>query len=110
MAKHKKQKSKLKDYYAVLGVQQSASQRDIQLAFRNLSKACHPDVNPSPEAKERFQELGEAYMTLKAPEKRKKFDARVISDFCNKYLDRFEEEEKPKKKVRTELFRILGKM
>lgn len=28
------------------------------------AKKCHPDVNPSPESKERFQELGEAYYVL----------------------------------------------
>jgi len=34
------------DYYKVLGVDKSASEKDIKRAYRNLSKKYHPDKNP----------------------------------------------------------------
>lgn len=65
-----------KDYYKVLGVPKSASNEEIQKAYRNLARKYHPDMNPDdPEgAKKKFQELQEAFDTLKDPEKRKQYD------------------------------------
>jgi DnaJ-related protein SCJ1 len=34
------------DYYKVLGLDKSASERDIKRAYRTLSKKYHPDKNP----------------------------------------------------------------
>lgn len=34
------------DYYKILGVDKSASERDIKRAYRTLSKKFHPDKNP----------------------------------------------------------------
>lgn len=34
------------DYYKILGVDKSASEKDIKRAYRNLSKKYHPDKNP----------------------------------------------------------------
>lgn len=34
------------DYYKVLGLDKSASEKDIKRAYRNLSKKYHPDKNP----------------------------------------------------------------
>lgn len=34
------------DYYKILGVDKSASDRDIKRAYRTLSKKYHPDKNP----------------------------------------------------------------
>ena len=64
------------DYYKVMGVSKAASQADIDKAYRNLARKYHPDLNPDdPEgAKKKFQELQEAYETLKDPEKRKLYD------------------------------------
>ena len=61
------------DYYKVMGVSKTASQDEIDKAYRNLARKYHPDLNPDdPEgAKKKFQELQEAYDTLKDPEKRK---------------------------------------
>ena len=41
-----------KDYYAVLGVESGASDREIQRAYRRLAKANHPDANPGDTAAE----------------------------------------------------------
>lgn len=63
-----------KDFYEVLGVARGASERDIKSAYRQLSKQFHPDKNPSPEAHDRFVEVGEAYDVLSNPEKRSNYD------------------------------------
>lgn len=34
------------DYYKVLGLDKSASEKDVKRAYRNLSKKYHPDKNP----------------------------------------------------------------
>src|SRR5438309_10680106 len=67
---------KLKDYYDVLGVSRSATQKEIQGAFRKLARKFHPDVNPGDkQAEERFKELSNAHEVLSDPEKRKFYDA-----------------------------------
>ncbi len=63
-----------KDYYAILGVARDASQEEIQKAYRKLARKVHPDVNQSPEAEDKFKEIGEANEVLKDPEKRAKYD------------------------------------
>jgi curved DNA-binding protein len=65
---------KYKDYYEVLGVERTASAEDIKKAYRKLAHKFHPDVSKEKNAKEKFQELGEAYETLKSPEKRAAYD------------------------------------
>jgi len=66
---------KFKDYYDTIGVKRTATQDEIQKAFRKLARKCHPDVNRAPNAEARFKELNEAYEVLKDPEKRKRYDA-----------------------------------
>src|SRR4051795_4399294 len=62
------------DYFGVLGLPRSASDSDIKRAYRRLARDLHPDVNPDPEAKERFQEVNRAYQALTDPEKRRIVD------------------------------------
>jgi len=65
---------KYKDYYKVLGVGRTASADDIKKAYRKLAHKFHPDVSKEKNAKEKFQEIGEAYETLKNAEKRAAYD------------------------------------
>ena len=61
-----------KDYYKVLGVPRTASERDIKSAYRKLARQYHPDVNPgNAQAEERFKEIAEAHDVLSDPEKRR---------------------------------------
>ncbi|RBY95315.1 molecular chaperone DnaJ [Blastococcus sp. TF02-8] len=62
------------DYYGVLGLAQGATDSEIKKAYRRLARDLHPDVNPDPEAKERFQEVTRAYEALTDPEKRRIVD------------------------------------
>jgi molecular chaperone DnaJ len=64
-----------KDYYAVLGVSPSASDKDIARAYRKLAKENHPDTNPNNNAaEERFKEVSTANEVLGDAEKRKEYD------------------------------------
>ncbi|MBP8645443.1 MAG: DnaJ domain-containing protein [Syntrophobacteraceae bacterium] len=65
---------KFKDYYETLGVSRTASQEEIQRAYRKLARKYHPDINKAPNAEEKFKEINEAYEVLKDPEKRSKYD------------------------------------
>ncbi len=63
------------DYYKVLGIEKSASSKEVKDAYRKLARKYHPDLNPNnQEAKSNFQQINEANEVLSDPEKRKKYD------------------------------------
>jgi len=63
------------DYYKILGVDKTATDKDIKSAYRKLARKYHPDLNPDDkDAKRKFQQINEANEVLSDPEKRKKFD------------------------------------
>ncbi|MEO0617817.1 MAG: molecular chaperone DnaJ [Pseudomonadota bacterium] len=64
-----------RDYYDVLGVSRDVDDKDLKSAFRKLAKEHHPDRNAGNEdAEKKFKEIGEAYETLKDPQKRAAYD------------------------------------
>ena len=62
------------DYYNILGVQKTASEKELKKAYRKQSLKWHPDKNPSEGAKDKFQEINEAYAVLSDQDKRKIYD------------------------------------
>ena len=62
------------DYWGVLGLSPGASDQEIKRAYRRMARDLHPDVNPDPGAKERFQEVTRAYEALTDPDKRRIVD------------------------------------
>jgi len=64
-----------KDYYAMLGLQKGATEKEITRAYRKLAKQHHPDANPgNNEAEEKFKDISTAYDVLGDAAKRKEYD------------------------------------
>ncbi len=52
-------------YYKTLGIPEGSSLEDIKKAYRKKARLYHPDINPSPEAIDKFISATEAYEFLK---------------------------------------------
>lgn len=64
-----------KDYYATLGVSDTATPKEITKAYRKLARELHPDKNPgNVQAEERFKEVSAAYDVLGDETKRAEYD------------------------------------
>lgn len=63
-----------RDYYEVLNLAREATDKDIRSAYRKLARQYHPDVCDLPDARQRFQEIGEAYAVLSDPDRRASYD------------------------------------
>jgi len=63
------------DYYKILGIDKTATTKDVKSAYRKLARKVHPDLNPNDkDAKTKFQQINEANEVLSDPAKRKKYD------------------------------------
>nr|BFE75862.1 hypothetical protein GCM10020092_091630 [Actinoplanes digitatis] len=63
-----------KDYYGILGIGREATDDEIKRAYRKLARQFHPDVNPDPEAHEKFKDINAAYEVLSDDQKRQIVD------------------------------------
>eukprot|EP00467_Chlorarachnion_reptans_P005036 CAMPEP_0114524316 /NCGR_PEP_ID=MMETSP0109-20121206/21787_1 /TAXON_ID=29199 /ORGANISM="Chlorarachnion reptans, Strain CCCM449" /LENGTH=515 /DNA_ID=CAMNT_0001705745 /DNA_START=254 /DNA_END=1801 /DNA_ORIENTATION=+ len=68
-----------KDYYKILGVTQSATDRELKKAYRKAALKWHPDKNKGSEeeekiAEEKFKDVNEAYEVLSDENKRRRYD------------------------------------
>lgn len=53
-----------KDFYDILGLPKSATERQIKKAFHRLAMKYHPDRNKGPDAEARFREVAEGKINL----------------------------------------------
>ena len=63
-----------KDYYEILGVNKSASDKELKSAYRKLALQWHPDRNKTAEAEKKFKEINEAYEVLRDPKKKQTYN------------------------------------
>ncbi|KAL0993442.1 hypothetical protein UPYG_G00107940 [Umbra pygmaea] len=74
--------SNKQDFYTVLGVPRTATQKEIKKAYYQMAKKYHPDTNKEdPKAKEKFAQLAEAYEVLSDEVKRKQYDTYGAAGF-----------------------------
>ena len=63
------------NYYDLLGVASSASDKELKIAYLKLAKKYHPDVYKGVN-QDHFKRVNEAYTILKNPLKRADYDNR----------------------------------
>ncbi|MFT4973218.1 MAG: molecular chaperone DnaJ [Paraglaciecola sp.] len=64
-----------RDFYEILGVSKSATDKEMKSAYRKLAIKFHPDKNPdNPEAEAKFKEAAEAYEVLSDGDKKARYD------------------------------------
>ena len=69
----------MKDPYETLGVNRSATDKEIKDSFKKLARKFHPDLHPGDkEAEAKFKDISAAKDFLDDKEKRRRFDAGEI--------------------------------
>jgi molecular chaperone DnaJ len=63
------------NFYELLGINKTATDKDIKAAYRRMARKYHPDVNPgNKSAESKFKEINAAYEVLSDTAKRAKYD------------------------------------
>ncbi|XP_038054197.1 dnaJ homolog subfamily B member 9-like [Patiria miniata] len=75
---------KEEDYYKLLGIKRTATDKEIKKAFRKLAVIYHPDKNKDPDAEAKFVEIAKAYEVLSDPEQRRLYDQLGRKQFENR--------------------------
>ena len=70
--------SAMRDYYDVLGVAPGAGAEEIKRAYRQLARRYHPDISGD-ERGAAFLEVSRAYEVLRDPERRRSYDANLVT-------------------------------
>jgi tetratricopeptide (TPR) repeat protein len=84
------------DYYEILGIQSTATARQIKIAYRKLALKYHPDKNPGNLlAESKFIEVAEAYQILANPLKRNQYDNGLEIDPNKNYEHEFRARRRP---------------
>ncbi len=78
-----------KDYYRILGIEPTASDKAIKNAYRELAFQYHPDRNKdNPDAVNQMKSVNEAYAVLSDAAKRREYDT-IRTQFGSAAHDRF---------------------
>lgn len=67
------------DYYAILGIQPTATPAIVKNAFKKLALQYHPDIYKGADANERMAQILQAYRTLNDTEARRLYDAQRLA-------------------------------
>ena len=96
-----------KDYYKILGLNTNkVSIEDIKIAYRDLAKKYHPDVNVGNSiAEERFKDVNEAYRVLSDNSSKKKYD-RIWINHAGKKKN-FEESKRSEGSIASDFFTMF---
>ncbi len=65
----------MKNYYDILGVNETSTQDEIKKAYRKLAIKYHPDKNKEDGAEDKFKDIAAAYETIGSEDKRKAYDS-----------------------------------
>jgi curved DNA-binding protein CbpA/ADP-ribose pyrophosphatase YjhB (NUDIX family)/predicted ABC-type ATPase/DNA-binding CsgD family transcriptional regulator len=64
------------DYYGILGVPDTANEKELREAYRKAARATHPDLHPGDKKNEElFKKISEAYAVLSNPVERDYYDS-----------------------------------
>ena len=97
--------SKCKNYYQILGVPKTASRKQIDKAYCKLSSQWHPSNHEDSheEAREKLDEITEAYSVLSNRLKRDSYDKMLM----NKYIPKTEKPKESMHRQSDDLFKIF---